>query len=46
MKGKTVKAPAIRAVENGTKSLSQTLREKHVAAATAEAKICQEANGI
>ncbi len=45
MKGKTIKAPAIKATENRTPSHTGAMLGKHVPAATAEAKICQEANG-
>lgn len=44
MKGKEIKA--IKAVETRTPSHTKALLDKHVTAAAAEARICQEANGI
>lgn len=45
MKGKEIKAPAIRTTESRTPSHTGAMLDKHVTAATAEARYCQEANG-
>lgn len=45
MKGKTITAPAIKATESRTPSHTKSMLDKHVTAATAEARYCQEANG-
>lgn len=45
MKGKTIKAPAIKATESRTPSHTGAMLDKHVTAAKVEARYCQEANG-